>query len=66
MRLEEIKNFYQGLTQVKEAIKEFSSVAIYELDGGVMEWSRCKGSFYSFLENREEFVLKYFAQNFPS
>lgn len=66
MNLKEVKDFYQSLTEVKEEIKEFSSVAVCELDGGIKEWKHCKESIYVFLEKQEEFVLKYFARNFPT
>ena len=65
MDLKEVKDFYQSLNGVKEAIREFSSTALYELDGGIIEWGRCKKNIYVFLEKQEAFVLAEFSREFP-
>ena len=66
MNLKDVEDFYQSLAEVKKEINEFSSVAVCELDGGIMDWVFCKGSICDFMKKQEKFVRNEFAQNFPS
>lgn len=65
MDLKEVKDFYLELDAVKESVKEFSEIAVYELDSAIVEWGRCKKSIYRFLEKQEAFVLAEFSREFP-
>ena len=44
-KFEMLQQLYQSMVAAEKELKNFSSYAVYELDGGISEWVKAKDAF---------------------
>lgn len=57
-RFEDLEQLYASIMAVEEAMKKFSSYAVYELDGGITVWCETKALILQNLADQKNLLRK--------